>query len=371
MLKLIEFHGGCKYRITFYYLPSYVNRKGCLQYAPDRQFRRQLLETTMTLFSIRRGVLLATAALVVFPALVSAQAWPAKPIKMIVPAGAGAAPDVIARILGEKLATVWGQGVVVENKPGAGGIPGMSALARSAPDGYTIGFVPAAMGTVTPLVFKNPQFNPDVELQSVATVGAGPLLFVVNASSPIKTLEDLARLSKSNPGTANFAAPQLNSLPHLAGEMINKAGSMGMTMVPYASPPQAIMAVLSGDALATIDGLPGLVPHVKSGKLRALAVTSSKRFPGFEDVPTVAETYPGVEALGWFQILVPAGTPQPIIDRLNSDINRVTQAPDVVARLAELGIYPRQDSVASAREFFSSQQKLMKKVVTDLGIKPQ
>lgn len=325
----------------------------------------------MKLFSTRRAVLLATAVLTVLPAVVAAQNWPARAVKIIVPAGAGAAPDVIARIIGDKLAAAWGQGVVVDNKPGAGGIPGMSALARSAPDGYTIGFVPAAMGTVTPLVYKNPQFNPDTDLVSVATVGTGPLLFVVNANSPIKTLDDLARLSKSNPGTANFAAPQLNSLPHLAGEMINKAGSMGMTMVPYASPPQAIMAVLAGDVLATIDGLPGLVPHVKSGKLRALAMTSAKRFPGYEEVPTVSETYPGVEALGWFQILVPAGTPQPIIDRLNTDINRVTQAPDVVARLAELGIFPRQDSVASAREFFSGQQKLMKKVVTDLGVKPQ
>jgi tripartite-type tricarboxylate transporter receptor subunit TctC len=227
------------------------------------------------------------------------------------------------------------------------------------------------MGTVTPLVYRNPQFNPDTELQSVATVGLGPLLFVVNASSPIKNLEDLARMSKSNPGASNFAAPQLNSLPHLAGEMINKAGTMGMTMVPYASPPQAILAVLSGDALATIDGLPGLVPHVKSGKLRAIAVTSSKRFPGFENVPTVSETYPGIEAQGWFQILVPAGTPQPVIDKLNADINQITQAPDVVARLADLGIFPRQDTVAGAREFFSNQQKLMKKMVTDLGVKPQ
>jgi len=197
------------------------------------------------------------------------------------------------------------------------------------------------------------------------------LLFVVNANSPIKTLEDLARYAKSHPGTANFAAPQLNSLPHLAGEMINKAGSMGMTMVPYASPPQAVVAVLSGDAIATIDGLPGLVPHVASGKLRALAMTSTKRFQGFENVPTVAETYPGVEALGWFQILVPAGTPQAIVDRINADVVRVTHLPDVVARLADLGIFPRKDSVAEAREFFSSQQRLMKKVVSELGIQAQ
>jgi tripartite-type tricarboxylate transporter receptor subunit TctC len=325
----------------------------------------------MNRFFKRHCVHVALSLLAMAGTTALAQTWPNKPVRMIVPIAPGSAPDVIARIVGEKLAMAWGQGVLVDNRPGAGGIPGMSALARSAPDGYTIGFVPAAMGTVTPLVFKNPQFNPDTELQSVATVGAGPLLFVVNANSPIKTLDDLARHSKSHPGTANFAAPQLNSLPHLAGEMINKAGSMGMTMVPYASPPQAIMAVLSGDAIATVDGLPGVVPHVKSGKLRALAMTSATRLQGFENVPTAAETYPGVEALGWFQILVPTGTPQSVIDRINADVVRATQSPDVVARLADLGIFPRKDSVAEAREFFSSQQTLMKKVVTDLGIKPQ
>jgi tripartite-type tricarboxylate transporter receptor subunit TctC len=325
----------------------------------------------MILISKRSFVRAILYLLAIASAPAVAQAWPNKQVRMIVPAAAGSAPDVIARILGERLAIAWGQAVVVDNRPGAGGIPGMSALARSAPDGFTVGFVPAAMGTVTPLVFKNPQFNPEADLQSVATVGLGPLLFVVNANSPIKTLDDLARLSKSNPGTSNFAAPQLNSLPHLAGEMINRAGGMGMTIVPYSSPPQAILAVLAGDALATIDGLPGLVPHVKSGKLRALAVTSSKRFPGFESVPTVSETYPGVEAQGWFQILVPTGTPQNVIDKLNADVNQITQSPDVVARFADLGIFPRQDSVAGAREFFSSQQKLMKKLVTDLGVKPQ
>ena len=135
----------------------------------------------MKFFSIRGSVLLATAALAVFPALISAQTWPAKPVKMIVPAQAGAAPDVVARLLADRLGTALGQGVVVDNKPGAGGIPGMSALARSANDGYTIGFVPAAMGTITPLVYKNPQFNPDTDLVSVATVVTSPLVLVTQA----------------------------------------------------------------------------------------------------------------------------------------------------------------------------------------------
>ncbi|MFP8777365.1 Bug family tripartite tricarboxylate transporter substrate binding protein [Hydrogenophaga sp. RWCD_12] len=324
----------------------------------------------MTLIS-KRGLLRATLSLLALASTgAMAQAWPTKPVRLIVPAGAGAAPDVIARIIGEKLSAAWGQGVVVDNKPGAGGIPGMSALARSTPDGYTIGFVPAAMGTITPLVFKNPQFNPDTELASAATVGISPLMLAVPASSGIHSVADLAKHAKANPGKVNFAAPQLNSLPHLAGEMVSKAGAMGLFTVPFRAPPEAVTAVLSGDATLTIDGVPGLLQHVKSGRLRAIGVTAAKRLPGI-DVPAVAETYPGYEAIGWFQIIVPAGTPAAIVERINADVNRITASPEVTARLNEMGVYPRQDSVKAAGDFFDEQQKAMKRLVTDLGIQPQ
>jgi tripartite-type tricarboxylate transporter receptor subunit TctC len=319
----------------------------------------------------RRNTLIAATALAMAPLMSVAQSWPAKPVKMIVPAQAGAAPDVVARLLADRLGTALGQSVFIDNKPGAGGIPGMSALARSANDGYTIGFVPAAMATITPLVYKNPQFNPDTELQPIATVGISPLILVTQAGNGINSLSDLARNAKANPGKLNFAAPQPNSLPHLAGEMVSKAGNMGLFTVPYPGPPAAITAVLSGDATLTADGLPGLVQHIKAGKLRALGVTSAKRLPGFDDVPAVAETYPGYEAIGWFQIFVPTGTSPAIVDALNREINKITQAPDLVTRLGELGVYPRQDSVSGARDFFATQQKAMKKLVTDLGVQPQ
>lgn len=306
--------------------------------------------------------MLSTAAL--------AQSWPSKTVKMVVPVGAGSAPDVIARLLGERLSQAWGQGVVVDNRPGAGGIPGMSALARAANDGYTVGFVPAAMGTITPLVYKNPQFNPETDLTSVATIGTSPLVMVANATSGINTLQDLARYARANAGKANFAAPQPNSLPHLAGEMVNKAGNMGMTTVPYPTPPAALAGLLGGDVLMTTDGIPGLIGQIKTGRLKALAVTSAQRLPGL-DIPTVAETYPGYEAIGWFQIIVPAGTPTAVIDKINADVNRIINMPDMVARLNEMGVYPRIDSPAGARDFFASQQRAMKKLVSDLGIQPQ
>lgn len=324
----------------------------------------------MTLIPPRRFVLAALSLLALASSPAMAQAWPSKPVRLIVPAGAGAAPDVIARIVGEKLAAAWGQGVIVDNKPGAGGIPGMSALARSAPDGYTIGFVPAAMGTITPLVFKNPQFNPDTDLVSVATVGISPLMLAVPAASGIQSVADLAKHAKANPGKVNFAAPQLNSLPHLAGEMVSKAGGMGLFTVPFRAPPEAVTAVLSGDAMLTVDGVPGLLQHVKSGRLRAIGVTSAKRLSGI-DVPAVAETYPGYEAIGWFQIIVPAGTPAAIVERINADVNRITASPEVAARLGDMGVYPRQDSVTGAHEFFVQQQGAMKRLVNELGVQAQ
>jgi tripartite-type tricarboxylate transporter receptor subunit TctC len=299
-----------------------------------------------------------------------AQTWPTKPVRVIVPVGPGSAPDVVARLLSDRLSTAWGQGVVIENKPGAGGIPGMSTLARADKDGYTIGFVPAAMGTITPLVFKNPQFNPDTDLLPVATVGTSPLLLVTPTATGIQNLADLAKAAKASPGKVNFAAPQLNSLPHLAGEVLNKAGGMGLYTIPYPTPPAAINAVLAGDATVTADGVPSLISHVRGGKLKALAVTSAQRLPGL-DIPTVAETYPGYEVIGWFQIIVPTGTPAAVNEKINRDVNRIMQQPDMVARLAELGIYPKIDTLSGAKEFFVEQQKAMKKLVTELGIQPQ
>ncbi|MDZ5461137.1 Bug family tripartite tricarboxylate transporter substrate binding protein [Azohydromonas lata] len=297
--------------------------------------------------------------------------YPTKPVRLIVPVGAGAAPDVVARLMAERLGALWKQTLIVDNKPGAGGIPGMSALAHAPADGYTLGFVPAAMATITPLIYKNPQFNPDTDLTPIATVGTSPLLLVTPASSGIKTLAELARHAKAQPGKVNFAAPQSNSLPHLAGEMVSRAGQMQLFFIPYPSPPAAVTAVLSGDALLTADGLPGLLPHIKAGRLRALAVTSDKRLPGFEDIPTVAETYPSFEAIGWFSLFAPAGVPTAVAEQLNRDVARVMQAPELVARLAEMGIYPRTGSVAEAREFYQAQRGSMKRIVAELGLQAQ
>ena len=299
------------------------------------------------------------------------QAWPNKPVRMIVPFPAGATPDLIARMVADKLSAAWGQAVIVDNRPGAGGIPGMSALVRSPNDGYTIGFIPAAVLTLTPELYKNPQFNADTDIVPVASVGTSPMMIVVNSTSDIKSMADLVKASKAAPGKITFAAAQLNSVPHLSGEMLGKAMGAPMMTVPYTGSPQAITALLSNEAVVTIDGMAALIPNVKAGKFRALAVMSKERLPGYETVPVAADTVKGIESIGWFSIYAPAGTPAAVVDQVNRDVNKIVQTPELVARLADLGVYPKTGTPKQLGDFVSEQRAVWKKVVTDLKLQPQ
>lgn len=300
-----------------------------------------------------------------------AQAWPAKSVRVVAPYPAGVPPDIIARLFADKLAAMWGQGVFVENRPGAGGIPGMVNLVRSPADGYAIGFIAASTVTLTPHLFKDPQFNVDREVSIAALVGTSPMMMTVNPAVPAQTLPEFIRYARGQPGKVNFAATLLNSVPHLTGLMLNRAAAIEMYSVPYNGSVPAITATVAGEAQIVIDGLPTLVQHVKAGKLRAIAVTSDKRLPGYESVPTAAETLAGFESVGWFAVFVPAGTPAAIVEKLNADVNRVAQMPDIVSRMADLGIYPRPGPVRAAQDFLSAERALWRKVVQDFNVQAQ
>ncbi len=300
-----------------------------------------------------------------------AQAWPNKPVRMIVPFPAGAAPDVIARLIADRLRAVWGQAVIVDNKPGAGGIPGMSALVRSPNDGYTIGFIPAAVITLTPELYKNPQFNPDSDIVPVAAIGTAPMVIAVNQSSDIKTMADLVKASRAQPGKITFAAPQLNSVPHLTGEVLGQAMGAPMLTVPYTGSPQAVTALMANEVVVAIDGLSVFLPNMKAGKFRALAVMSKERLPGFETLPLASDTFKGMESTGWFAIYAPAGIPAPVVEQINRDINKIVMEPEMVARFAELGTYPKTGTPKQLGEFVSEQRATWKKVVVNLKLQPQ
>jgi tripartite-type tricarboxylate transporter receptor subunit TctC len=324
--------------------------------------------------NIKKRLFISLASMLLALAIspgVNAQAWPTKPVRMIIPFPPGSAPDVIARLLAERMGKTWGQAVFVDNRPGAGGIPGMSGLARSPNDGYTIGFVPAAVVTITPEIYKNPQFNVDTDFVPISPIGTTPMLVVVNANSEYKTLDDLMAAAKAKPGTINFAAPQLNSIPHITGELVGKAKGGSFYTVPYPTVPAAITAVLSGEAIVTVDAPPSLLPNIKAGKLRALAVTSKARMPGFDNLPAANEAIRGFESIGWFSLYAPTGTPAAIVEQINRDINKIIQAPDLIERLTDLGVYPKGGSAADLTAFVSEQRVLWKKVIQSMGIQAQ
>lgn len=317
------------------------------------------------------AILLITGAGLFTAGSALAQSWPGKPVRLVLPFPAGVPPDIVARLMADKLAALWGQGVVVDNRGGAGGIAAMSGFVRTPADGYTLAFVAASTVTLTPHLFKDPQFSVDRDLAIAAVAATGPMLITVNPAVPAQTLPELIKHVKSQPGKVNFAATLLNSVPHLTGLMLNRAAGMEMFAVPYNGSVPAITATVAGEAQVVIDGLPTLVQHVRAGKLRAIAVTSDKRLPGFESVPTASETIPGFEPLGWFAVFAPAGTPAAVIEKVNADVNRVAQMPDITARLADLGMYPRPGPVASAAEFLRSERALWQKVVKDFNIPAQ
>jgi tripartite-type tricarboxylate transporter receptor subunit TctC len=292
-------------------------------------------------------------------------------VRLIVPYAAGTAPDVIARLLAERLGAAWGQSVFVDNRPGAGGIPGMSALARAGGDSHVLGLVPAAVLTLTPHLYKNPQFNIDTDLTPIAAVATGPMMVVVASNSNIHTLADLVKEARVQSGKINFAVPQSNSVPHLTGEMLARASDTRITVIPYNGSPAATSAVLAGEVAYTMDGLPALTQYVKAGRLRPLAVTSRERLPGFEVVPTVAETFKGFEAVGWFAVYAPSGVPAAVVEQVNRDVNKVIQMPDLVARFADFGVYPRPGSPKALADYVQEQRAIWKKVVTDLNLQPQ
>ena len=284
-----------------------------------------------------RSAAATAAAVVCLAAPLAAQAqagYPDKPIRLIVPFPPGGGTDIISRIVGDKLSSTLGWKVVVENKAGAGGTLGLDAAAKSKPDGYTIVMAQTSNMSIAPSLMAALPYDPVKQFAPVTLVDAAPLAITVGANSPIKSLADLVAAAKANPGKLLFASPGIATVAHLAGEYFQKVAGIKYTHVPYKGTAQALPDVISGRASFYVASLESSMPQVKAGQLRAIAVTSGKRVKEWPDVPTVAESgYAGFEAVTWFGIAVPAGTPEPIVARLSTEIIKVLQSPDVKERL--------------------------------------
>ena len=273
-----------------------------------------------------------------FPAI--AETWPSRPIKLIVPFAPGGANDLVARLIQPSLEKSLGQPIVIENRTGASGVVGTDAVAKSPPDGYTLG-VALATHSVNPAVNPKMPYDTEKDLSPVVLIGKNPLLFVVNANVPAKNIAEFVALAKANPEKYNYSTPGAASQAHLIISMWSNLAGMHIQQVPYRGGSPAILSTVAGDTQLSVMSSLISAPHIQSGKLRALAAGSLKRDPHFPNLPTMAESgYPDVEAVTWVGMFAAAGTPRPIIDRLNTEINRIIREPDIAAKLDVQGITP-------------------------------
>jgi tripartite-type tricarboxylate transporter receptor subunit TctC len=293
------------------------------------------------------AALLALAAVQV-PVLASAQtqtqtqAWPSRPITIVVSFGAGGTADILARMIGDELSTALGQPVVIENKPGAGGNLGAQTVARATPDGYTLLVSGSPTHSVGPHLFKNLSYDPMKDVPPVAMIAMAPNLLVVNADLPAKSVKELVQLARDKPGQITFSSAGIATSGYLAAEMLKSSAKLDMAHVPYKSGPEAVTGVLAGNVSFIFFTVPALLPQVQAGKLRALAITGAERSTLVPDVPTVAESgFSDYEVQAWFALFAPKGTPEPVVQRLASEIEKILKRPDIREKMAKLGAEPR------------------------------
>jgi len=296
--------------------------------------------------------LLAGLVLAALCATAAAQNYPAKTVRMVVGYPPGGPTDVIARLVSQKLTQSLGQQVIVDNRPGASGMIGAELTVRAAPDGYTLLMVPVTYA-VTPSLFAKMTYDVEKDLAPVAQVAAAPFILVVHPTLPVKTVKDLITLDRRNPGQINFASASTGGMPHLAGELFNSMTGTKLVHIPYKGAAPATTDLISGQVTLMFNNMLSAMPQVKAGRLRAVAVTSTKRSAAAPELPTIAETVPGYEASGWYGAFAPAATPRDIINRLNTEMNRAMKMPDVIQRLAGDGV----EAVGTTPEQFAAYLK--------------
>jgi len=302
------------------------------------------------------------------PSLAPAGDFPDHPIKLIVPFGPGGPPDVSARLIGSWLSEHFGP-VVVENHVGAGGSLAARAVASSPPDGYTLLAATAGSFAISPQLYKNPGFDPLKDFVAVAQVSSAPLVVAINPKIPVKSVKELVAYTKANPGKLNYGAV-IGTPPHMIGEMFKHVTGADIVHVPYKSAAQAAIDVLSGQMQMTFEGTTAIVPHVKSGEVRALAVTAPKRIAEIPDVPTMDELgYVGLPSDSWQAIVAPAGTPADVIAKLNKAVNDGLANPQLRDKIIQLGGTPEPKTAPQFAAFMAAQYKLWGEVIRVTGVK--
>ena len=301
-----------------------------------------------------------------------AQTYPSKPIRIITPYNPGGTADIMARLVGQTLQEAWGQPVVVENKAGASGMIGADAVAKAAPDGYTLLAAYCTEISIAPSLFPKVPYDPIRDFTPVAVTALTPMILVMNPGLPAKNLKEFIALAKAKPRQFAYASAGAGSPAHLAGELLQRAAGIEMTHVPYKGGGQALTDTLGGQTALFFSSMPSALPHVKAGKLRALAVSTAARSPGAPDVPSVAEAG-GFEfdMASWNGLFAPAGTPREIVNRINAEVTKAFGRADVRERLVKEGAEPQSWSAERFREFVVSDTAKFGKVIRDAGVKAE
>ena len=298
-----------------------------------------------------------------------AQDYPARPIRMIVPFPPGGGNDTMARTIGQKLTEAWGQQVIVDNRPGAGGVIGADLAAKAAPDGYTLLLGGVGPLAIAPNLAPKPPYDSPADFAPIALVAAAPLIVVVHPALPAKSIADLIALARAKPGKIDYASNGKGGSSHLAAELFRITARIELTHVPYKGLSQALTDLIAGQVPLMFSSMVAILPQVRAGKLRGLATTGAKRAAAIPELPAVAETLPGYQAASWYGVLAPARTPQPIVARLNGAIAAMLKSPDVRERMAQEGAEPAGGSPADFAAYIGAERARMAKVIKASGEK--
>jgi tripartite-type tricarboxylate transporter receptor subunit TctC len=330
-----------------------MQRSGTLPNSP----LAQLLATGLALFALS-------------PAIAQASDWPARPVTIIVPFVAGGNTDMMARLAAERLAAKFGHPFVIENIGGAGGVIAAGQVARAAPDGYTLLFGAGSQLTLAPLVQKI-NYNPDKDLIPITEFGTGPQIMGVKADLPVNTLPEFIAYAKAHPGKLSYAGVGVQTVTSIAAGVLKARAGLDMTLVPYKGGVQAVGDLIAGHVDMYFGNASEMLPHLDSGKMKLLAVATPQRIPQAPNLPAVAETLPGFQFGSWNGFMVPAGTPQEIIDQLVAGSIEAVNTPSVREKLVQSGIVPGGTTPAQVAERFKADRKAFAEAVEIMGLKPE
>lgn len=296
-------------------------------------------------------------------------AWPARPVKFFVGAAPGSGPDVILRLVADRLSKRWGQAAIVDNKPGAGGIPGTLAAAHAPADGYNFLFGLGSALAMNQFLYKSLPFDPEKDFAPVVGVGVTPMVIAVNPKLPVKSIAELIDYAKAKPGGVPIGTTA-KSAAHLTMQSLAQESGVEFLHIFYKSAPDALRDMIGGEVMVFSDAL-AAVPNLTDPRVRVLAVTAPKRLPNMPDMPVVAEGVPGFTSYGWYAIMAPAGTSREVINKLNADVNAVLSAPDMVTRLRELATYDAGGTPEQLDKFIQSERQRLSKAARAARIQPE